>query len=82
MKEESFIRAGKGKLKVKIEGEENLETTINGSLKSVEEVARMLGVEVKDGGIDAEVDGVRVRMRPNRLEMEFESGERMRIERA
>ncbi|BAD84313.1 hypothetical protein TK0124 [Thermococcus kodakarensis KOD1] len=82
MKEESFIREGKGKLKVTIEGEETLETTMNGSLKSVEEVAEMLGVEAKDGKIDTVVDGVKVRMQKGKLELEFESGEKMKIERA
>lgn len=84
MKEESFIREGKGgKLKVTIEGEETLETTMSGSLKSVEEVAEMLGVEAKDGKIDTVVDGVKVRMQKGKLELEFESGgERMKIERA
>ena len=83
MKEESFIREGKGKLKVVIESEgERIETTINGSLKSVDEMAEMLGVEVRDGRIDAVVDGVKVRAKRGRLEMEFENGDRMRIERA
>lgn len=82
MKEESFIREGKGKLKVTIEGEETLETTMSGSLKSVEEVAEMLGVEAKDGKIDTVVDGVRVKMQKGKLELEFESGEKMKIERA
>jgi hypothetical protein len=82
MKEESFIREGKGKLKVTIEGEEKLETTMSGSLKSVDEVAEMLGVEAKDGKIEAVVDGVKVRMQKGKLELEFESGEKMKIERA
>ncbi|ASJ14830.1 hypothetical protein A3L10_06645 [Thermococcus radiotolerans] len=83
LKEESFIREGKGKLKVVIESEgERIETTINGSLKSVDEMAEMLGVEVRDGRIDAVVDGVKVRAKRGRLEMEFENGDRMRIERA
>ena len=82
LKEESFIREGKGKLKVTIEGQENLETTMSGSLKSVEEVARMLGVEAKDGKIETVVDGVKVRMERGKLELEFESGEKMKIERA
>ena len=83
MKEESFIREGKGKLKVVIESKgERIETTINGSLKSVDEMAEMLGVEVKDGRIDAVVDGVKVRAKRGRLEMEFENGDRMRIEKA
>jgi len=83
LKEESFIREGKGKLKVVIESEgERIETTINGSLKSVDEMAEMLGVEVRDGRIDAVVDGVKVRAKRGRLEMEFENGDRMRIESA
>ena len=82
LKEESFIREGKGKLKVTIEGQENLETTMSGSLKSVEEVARMLGVEAKDGKIETVIDGVKVRMERGKLELEFESGEKMKIERA
>ncbi|AMQ18265.1 hypothetical protein [Thermococcus peptonophilus] len=82
MKEESFIREGKGKLKVTIEGEGTLETTMSGSLKSVEEVAEMLGVEAKDGKIDTVVDGVKVKMQKGKLELEFESGEKMKIERA
>ncbi|WP_054840966.1 hypothetical protein [Thermococcus peptonophilus] len=85
MKEESFIREGKGgKLKVTIEGEGGtLETTMSGSLKSVEEVAEMLGVEAKDGKIDTVVDGVKVKMQKGKLELEFESGgEKMKIERA
>nr|CRL09139.1 hypothetical protein [unidentified prokaryotic organism] len=83
MAEESFIREGKGKLKVTIEGnDDKLETTINGSLKSVEEVAEMLGVNVENGRIEAVVDGVKVRMERGRLEMEFENGDRMTIERA
>ncbi|MBP1911066.1 hypothetical protein [Thermococcus stetteri] len=82
MKEESFIREGKGKLKVTIEGEETLETTMSGSLKSVEEVAKMLGVEAKDGKIETVVDGVKVKMEKGKLELEFESGEKMKIEKA
>ncbi|MDK2915149.1 MAG: hypothetical protein PWQ79_2064 [Thermococcaceae archaeon] len=82
MKEESFIREGKGKLKVTIEGEETLETTMSGSLKSVEEVAEMLGVEAKEGKIETVVDGVKVKMEKGKLELEFESGERMKIEKA
>lgn len=82
MKEESFIREGRGKLKVTIEGEETLETTMSGSLKSVEEVAEMLGVEAKEGKIETVVDGVKVKMEKGKLELEFESGERMKIERA
>ncbi|GAB6101170.1 hypothetical protein JCM16138_03930 [Thermococcus atlanticus] len=50
MKEESFIREGKGRLRVVIEnGRNRLETIINGSLKSVGEMAEMLGVEVAEG---------------------------------
>jgi hypothetical protein len=82
MKEESFIREGKGKLKVTIEGEETLETTMSGSLKSVEEIAEMLGVETKDGKIETVVDGVKVKMQRGKLELEFESGEKMKIEKA
>lgn len=82
MKEESFIREGRGKLKVTIEGEETLETTMSGSLKSVEEVAEMLGVEAKEGKIETVVDGVKVKMEKGKLELEFESGERMKIEKA
>ncbi|ASA78302.1 hypothetical protein CDI07_08340 [Thermococcus sp. 5-4] len=83
LKEESFIREGKGRLKVVVESEgERIETTINGSLKSVDEMAEMLGVEVRDGRIDAVVDGVKVRAKRGRLEMEFENGDRLRIERA
>jgi hypothetical protein len=81
MKEESFIREGKGKLKVTIEGEEKLETTMSGSLKSVGEVAKMLGVEAKDGKIEAVVDGVKIKMQRGKLELEFESGEKMKIEK-
>lgn len=82
MKEESFIREGKGKLKVMIEGQEKLETTMSGSLKSVEEIAEMLGVQAEDGRIETVVDGVKVRMERGKLELEFESGEKMRIEKA
>lgn len=82
MKEESFIKEGKGKLRVTIEGSETLEMTMSGRLKSVEEIAEMLGVEPKDGRIEAVVDGVKVRMEKGKLELEFESGDRMRIERA
>ncbi|QDA31996.1 hypothetical protein FH039_10790 [Thermococcus indicus] len=83
LKEESFIREGRGRLKIVIESEsETLETTIKGSLKSVEEIAEMLGVEAKDGRLETTVDGVRVRMERGRLEMEFENGDRMRIEKA
>jgi hypothetical protein len=82
LKEESFIREGKGKLKVVIESEgERLETTMEGSLKSVEEIAEMLGVEVKDGMIEATVDDVKVKMTSGKLEMEFKNGDRMRMER-
>ena len=81
LKEESFIREGKGKLKVTIEGQEKLETTMSGSLKSVEEVARILGIEAKDGKIETVVDGVKVRMERGKLELEFESGEKMKIEK-
>jgi len=83
LKEESFIRKGKGKVKVVVESEgERMETTINGSLKSVDEMAEMLGVEPEDGRIDAVVDGVRVKAEGGKLEMEFENGDRLRIERA
>ncbi len=82
MREESFIREGKGKLRVTIEGSETLETTMSGRLKSVEEVAKMLGVEAKDGKIEAVVDGVKVKMEKGKLELEFENGDRMKIERA
>ena len=83
LKEESFIREGKGKLKVVIESEdETLETTMNGSLKSVKEIAEMLGVEARDGRIEAVVDGVKVRMERGRLELEFGNGEKMRMEKA
>jgi len=82
LKEESFIREGKGKLKVVIEGTERLETTMNGSLKSVEEIAEILGVEAKDGRIEAVVDGVMVRAEKGKIELEFENGDRMRIEKA
>ncbi|WP_456420943.1 hypothetical protein [Thermococcus sp.] len=82
LKEESFIREGKGKLRVTIEGQEKLETTMSGSLKSVEEIAEMLGVQAKDGKIETVVDGVKVRMERGKLELEFESGEKMKIERA
>ncbi len=81
--EETFIREGKGKLKVMVEsGDETLETTMSGSLKSVEEIAEMLGVEARDGKIEAVVDGVKVRMQRGKLELEFESGDRMRVEKA
>ncbi|NJE02226.1 hypothetical protein E3E42_10065 [Thermococcus sp. JdF3] len=83
LKEESFIREGKGRLKVVIESEgEKLETTVKGSLKSVEEIAEMLGVEARDGRIETVVDGVKVRAERGRLEMEFENGDRLRIKRA
>lgn len=81
MKEESFICEGKGKFKVIIEGEEIFEIMMNGLFKSVEEVVEMLGVEVKDGKIDIVVDGVKVRMQKGKFEFEFESGEKMKIER-
>jgi len=81
IKEESFIKEGRGKLKVTIEGEEKLETVINGSLKDVEDVADMLGVDLSDGRIDTVVDGVKIKMERETLELEFENGERMRLER-
>ncbi|WP_297518958.1 hypothetical protein [Thermococcus sp.] len=81
--EESFIRKDKGDLRVRIENEgETLETTMSGSLKSVEEIAEMLGVEAQNGRIEAVVDGVKVRMERGKLELEFENGEKMRIEKA
>ncbi|WP_297421443.1 hypothetical protein [Thermococcus sp.] len=80
--EESFMRKDGGSLKVRIENEgETLETTMTGSLKSVEEIAEMLGVEAENGSIKAVVDGVKVRMERGRLELEFENGERMKIEK-
>ena len=80
--EESFIRKDRGRLRVRIENEgETLETTMSGSLKSVEEIAEMLGVEVQNGRIEAVVDGVKVRMERGKLELEFENGEKMRIEK-
>jgi hypothetical protein len=83
LKEESFIREGKGKLKVTIESEgETLETTMSGSLKSVEEIAEMLDVEANEGKIEATVDGVKVKMQRGKLEMEFENGDKMKIEKA
>lgn len=83
LKEESFIREGKGKVKVVIESEgERLETTMSGSLKSVDEIAEMLGVEAENGRIEAVVDGVKIRMQRGKLEMEFENGDKMRIEKA
>ncbi|WP_297476967.1 hypothetical protein [Thermococcus sp.] len=81
--EESFIRKDGGSLRVRIENEgETLETTMSGSLKSVEEIAEMLGVEAQNGRIEAVVDGVKVRMERGKLELEFENGEKMRIEKA
>ncbi len=81
--EESFIRKDRGRLRVRIENEgETLETTMSGSLKSVEEIAEMLGVEAQNGRIEAVVDGVKVRMERGKLELEFENGEKMRIEKA
>ncbi|NJE05184.1 hypothetical protein E3E36_03295 [Thermococcus sp. M36] len=83
LKEESFIREGKGRLRVVIESEgERIETTMNGSLKSVSEIAEMLGVEARDGKIDAVVDGVKINAERGKLEMEFENGDRLRIEKA
>ena len=83
MKEESFIREGKGKVKVTIESEgETIETTMSGSLKSVDEIAEILGVEAENEMIETVVDGVKVKMQRGRLELEFENGDRMRIERA
>jgi hypothetical protein len=83
LKEESFIREGKGILRVVIESEgERIETTMSGSLKSVDEMAEMLGVEARDGRIETVVDGVKVRAERGKLEMEFENGDRLRIERA
>lgn len=80
--EESFIRKDRGRLRVRIENEgETLETTMSGSLKSVEEIAEMLGVEAQNGRIEAVVDGVKVRMERGKLELEFENGEKMRIEK-
>lgn len=81
--EESFIRKDRGRLRVRIENEgETLETTMSGSLKSVEEIAEMLGVDSQNGRIEAVVDGVKVRMERGKLELEFENGEKMRIEKA
>ncbi len=81
--EESFIRKGRGRLRVKIENEgETLETTMSGSLKSVEEIAEMLGIEAQNGRIEAVVDGVKVKMERGKLELEFENGEKMEIEKA
>ncbi len=58
LKEESFIREGKGRLRVVIEnGKDRLETIINGSLKSVGEMAEMLGVKAAEGKIEAAIDG-------------------------
>ena len=83
MKEESFIREGKGKVKVTIESEgERLETTMSGSLKSVDEIAEILGVEAENEMIETVVDGVKVKMQRGKLELESENGDRMRIERA
>ena len=83
LKEESFIREGKGKLKVVIESEgETLETTMSGSLKGVEEIAEMLGVEAENGRIETVVDGVKIQMKRGKLELEFENGDKMRIEKA
>lgn len=83
LKEESFIREGKGKVKVIIESEgERLETTMSGSLKSVDEIAEMLGVEAENGRIEAVVDGVKVKMERGKLELEFENGDKVRIEKA
>ncbi len=83
MKEESFIREGKGKVKVTIESEgETIETTMSGSLKSVNEIAEMLGAEAENGMIETVIDGVKVKMLRGKLELEFENGDRMKIERA
>ncbi|NJE29769.1 hypothetical protein E3E38_01690 [Thermococcus sp. 18S1] len=83
LKEESFIREGKGRLKVVIESEgEIMETTVKGSLKSVDEIAEMLGVDARDGKIEAIVDGVKINAERGKLEMEFENGDRLRIEKA
>ncbi len=83
MKEESFIREGKGRVRGIIESEgERRETTMSGSLKNVNEIAKMLGVTAENGRIETVVDGVKIKMERGRLEMEFENGDKMRIERA
>lgn len=83
LREESFIREGKGRLKVTIESSgEALETMMSGSLKSVGEIAKILGVEAKGGKIEAVVDGIKVKMERGKLELEFDNGDRMRIEKA
>ncbi|AFL95605.1 hypothetical protein CL1_1406 [Thermococcus cleftensis] len=61
---------------------EVIKTTVNGSLKSVNEIAEMLGVKVENGRIEAVVDGVRITAKRGKLELEFENGDKMRIERA
>jgi hypothetical protein len=80
--EESFLQNGGGKLHVLVKRDgEVLETTMEGSLKSVEEIADILGVEVMDGRIEAVVNGTKVIMEPGRLQLEFENGEHMLIEK-
>nr|WP_240910728.1 hypothetical protein [Thermococcus sp. MV11] len=70
-------------MKVTIESNgEVIKTTVNGSLKGVNEIAEMLGVEVENGRIEAVVDGVRITAKRGKLELEFENGDKMRIERA
>jgi hypothetical protein len=79
--EESFIQKDGGRLRVRIfGGEESLETTVDGSLRSVEEVAEILGIDVVNGRIEAVVDGTKVIMEPGRLQLEFENGEKMLLE--
>ena len=63
-------------------GRDRLETIINGSLKSVGEMAEMLGVEAAEGKIEAAIDGVKINAEHGKLEMEFENWDRLRIERA
>ncbi|NJF25451.1 hypothetical protein E3E29_07340 [Thermococcus sp. Bubb.Bath] len=79
--EESFIKKDGGKLRVRIFGDEGpLETTMEGSLKSVEEIAGMLGVEPDGDRIEAVVNGTKVIMERGRLQLEFENGEKMLLE--
>jgi len=76
-----LIVPGKGRLRVRSESS-GLDTVVNGRLRSVEDVAEILGVEVRDGKIEAVVDGVKIRMERGKLELEYEDGERVTIERA
>jgi len=55
---------------------------MNGSLKSVEEIAEMIGTEAKDGKIETVVEGVKVKMERANLNWSSKTGIRCGLKKS